>query len=86
MRLDEGNLALKMVLQPEVQGLIEPLTTRELDILQLIAEGLSNKKIAERLVITLGTVKWYNNQIFNKLNVTNRTQAVARARDLNLLS
>ena len=72
--------------RPESQELIEPLTTRELNVLQLIAEGLSNKIIAERLVITLGTVKWYNNQIFNKLNVKNRTQAVARARELNLLS
>jgi LuxR family maltose regulon positive regulatory protein len=72
--------------QSSAQDLIEPLTARELDVLELIANGLSNKEIAEKLVITLGTVKWYNNQIFNKLNVKNRTQAVTRARELNLFS
>jgi ATP/maltotriose-dependent transcriptional regulator MalT len=65
--------------------LIESLTSRELEVLHLISEGLTNKGIAEKLVITLGTVKWYNNQIYSKLNVSNRTQAVARARELSLL-
>jgi len=71
--------------QALAQNLIAPLTSRELEVLQLIADGLTNKAIAEKLTITLGTVKWYNNQIYNKLNVTSRTQALARARELNLL-
>jgi ATP/maltotriose-dependent transcriptional regulator MalT len=66
--------------------LIEPLTTRELEVLHLIAEGHTNQQIAETLVISLGTAKWYTSQIYSKLGVSNRTQAVARARDLNLFS
>jgi predicted ATPase/DNA-binding CsgD family transcriptional regulator len=62
------------------------LTERELEILHLIATGLSNRDIAEQLVFSVGTVKWYVNQIFGKLHVGSRTQAVARARELNLLS
>jgi predicted ATPase/DNA-binding CsgD family transcriptional regulator len=61
------------------------LTAREQEILALIAEGLSNREIAERLVFSLGTVKWYVNQIYSKLGVGSRTQAVAHARELGLL-
>lgn len=64
---------------------LDALTERELEILQLVAEGLSNAEIAERLILSLGTVKWYNGQIFDKLDVKNRTQAIARARELRLL-
>jgi ATP/maltotriose-dependent transcriptional regulator MalT len=71
--------------QPPDQALIEPLTPRELDVLRLLADGLSNKEIATELVLTLGTVKWYNNQIYGKLNVKSRTQAIARASELSLL-
>jgi DNA-binding NarL/FixJ family response regulator len=63
----------------------ETLTEREQEILQLIAEGLSNREIAEQLVFSVGTVKWYVNQIFSKLHVGSRTQALARARELHLL-
>jgi LuxR family maltose regulon positive regulatory protein len=66
--------------------LLEPLTERELDILRLLAAGMSNREIAASLVITLGTVKWYVNSIYGKLNVNSRVQAVARAKELRLLS
>jgi LuxR family transcriptional regulator, maltose regulon positive regulatory protein len=66
--------------------LIEPLSSRELDVLRLIAEGLSNKEIAGRLLIGVGTVKWYATTIYSKLDVGSRTQAVARAQELGLLS
>ncbi|MBZ0284708.1 MAG: LuxR C-terminal-related transcriptional regulator [Anaerolineae bacterium] len=62
------------------------LTERELEIMQLIAEGNTNQQIAERLVFAVGTVKWYVSQIFSKLHVANRTQAIARARELKLLA
>jgi LuxR family maltose regulon positive regulatory protein len=67
------------------EELIEPLSKRELEILQLIGEGCSNQEIADRLVITLHTVKKHSSNIFTKLGVTSRTQAVARARQLGLL-
>jgi LuxR family maltose regulon positive regulatory protein len=65
--------------------LLEPLSARELDVLRLIAEGLSNKEIAERLYIGVGTVKWYATTIYSKLDVGSRTQAVARAQALGLI-
>ena len=68
------------------QPLVEPLTEHELEILGHIAAGLTNKQIAELLIISTGTVKWYTSQIYGKLNVRSRTQAVARARELDLLS
>jgi LuxR family maltose regulon positive regulatory protein len=68
------------------QPLIEPLSERELEVLRLIARGDSNQEIADRLVITLDTVKRHVTHIFEKLGVHNRVQAVARARTLGLLS
>ena len=65
---------------------MEALTVRELEVLGLIAAGLTNRQIAEKLVISVGTVKSYTAQIYGKLNVNSRTQAVARARELTLLS
>jgi ATP/maltotriose-dependent transcriptional regulator MalT len=67
------------------QSLIEPLSLRELEILQLIAQGLSNHQIGEQLFLALNTIKGHNRKIFNKLQVQRRTEAVARARELNLL-
>jgi LuxR family maltose regulon positive regulatory protein len=64
---------------------IEPLSQRELEILRLIGEGCTNQEIAERLVITLHTVKKHSSNIYSKLDVRSRTQAVARARELQLL-
>jgi LuxR family maltose regulon positive regulatory protein len=65
--------------------LVEPLSQRELEILQLIAQGLSNREISERLFLALNTVKGHNRNIFDKLEVKSRTEAVARARELGLL-
>jgi LuxR family maltose regulon positive regulatory protein len=65
--------------------LTEPLTDRELEVLQMIAAGASNREIAEDLVITVGTVKRHTNHIYGKLGVHSRTEAVARARGLGLL-
>ena len=65
--------------------LFEPLTERDVDVLQLIAEGLSNREIAARLVISLSTVKGHTANIYGKLGVHRRTLAVARARELGLL-
>jgi LuxR family maltose regulon positive regulatory protein len=67
------------------QALIEPLSERELEILRLIAQGLSNHEISQRLFLALSTIKGHNRLIFNKLQVQRRTEAVARARELGLL-
>ena len=67
------------------QPLIEPLSQRELEILNLVADGMSNRQIADKLVLATGTVKKHINNIFGKLDVQNRTQSVARARELHLL-
>jgi LuxR family maltose regulon positive regulatory protein len=67
------------------QPLIEPLSQRELKILHLIAQGLSNREIGERLFLALDTIKGHNRVIFGKLQVQSRTEAVARARELGLL-
>jgi DNA-binding NarL/FixJ family response regulator len=61
--------------QPGMGG----LTEREMDVLKLMAEGLGNQEIAERLVISLGTVKFHVSNIFNKLGVDNRVAAVTLA-------
>jgi LuxR family maltose regulon positive regulatory protein len=65
--------------------LVEPLTERELAVLQLLVRGLSNAEIARELVITVGTVKRHVNSIYGKLGVQSRTQAVARAQALHVL-
>jgi LuxR family transcriptional regulator, maltose regulon positive regulatory protein len=73
-------------LKSKIQNLIEPLSERELEVLHLVAAGLSNSQIAARLIVTTGTVKTHINHIFGKLAVQSRTQAVARARELGLLT
>jgi LuxR family maltose regulon positive regulatory protein len=70
----------------EPAALLEPLTARELEVLRLIADGDSNQTIAEKLVITVSAVKKHTGNIYGKLNVNSRTQAVSRARQLGLLS
>ncbi len=67
------------------QPLVEPLSQRELEVLHLIAQGLSNREISERLFLALSTVKGHSRIIFDKLQVQRRTEAVARARELGLL-
>ena len=63
----------------------ESLSKRAVEILRLLAAGMSDREIAEHLVMTVNTVKWYNRQIYSALGVGSRTQAIARARDLQLL-
>ena len=70
---------------PSAQPLIESLSQRELEVLQLIAQGLSNHEISDRLFLALDTVKGHNRRIYDKLQVQRRTEAVARARELGLL-
>jgi LuxR family maltose regulon positive regulatory protein len=75
--------------QPEAfptGDLVEPLSQREREVLQLIALGLTNQEIAEQLIIAPGTVKAHTSSIYRKLDVANRTEAVARARQLGILS
>lgn len=64
---------------------LDQLSERELEVLRLLADGLSNDEIAARLIVVVGTVKAHNHNIFSKLGVKSRTQAVKRARELNLL-
>ena len=65
--------------------LVEPLSERELEVLQLIAEGLTNQEVAGRLYLTLNTVKAHTRNIYGKLGVNRRTQAVATAKALGIL-
>jgi LuxR family maltose regulon positive regulatory protein len=67
------------------QGLLAPLSERELEVLRLFAQGLTNQEIADRLIISLGTVKAHSSNIYRKLDVRNRAEAVVRAGELNLL-
>jgi len=71
--------------RPQTEALPEPLTSRELEIVRLICEGYSNPEIASKLVVTINTIKKHTSNIYNKLGVRSRTQAIARARELNLL-
>ncbi|HYE11017.1 MAG TPA: LuxR C-terminal-related transcriptional regulator, partial [Patescibacteria group bacterium] len=68
-----------------VSWLIEPLSEREIEVLRLVATGLSNADITRKLYISLGTVKWHLNHIFAKLGVKNRTQAINKAKDLEII-
>ena len=70
---------------PKPSGLIEPLSERELEVLGLMSEGLTNPDIAKRLIISLSTVKTHLNNIYGKLSVRNRAEAVLRAKELGLL-
>jgi LuxR family maltose regulon positive regulatory protein len=66
-------------------GMIEPLSAREMEVLGLIDEGLSNAEIAERLSVANSTVKTHINNIYNKMAVETRIQAIRQARELGLL-
>jgi LuxR family maltose regulon positive regulatory protein len=65
--------------------MVEPLSVRELDVIKLLAQGLSDKKIAESLVIARETVHKHLKNIYGKLDVHSRTEAIVRARELGLL-
>lgn len=95
---EKGLLVTEAVTQPEVasldlarlqprteQPLLEPLSERELEVLRLIEAGISNKAIADRLYLSLATVKTHINHLYAKLAVENRVQALARAHSLHLL-
>jgi predicted ATPase/DNA-binding CsgD family transcriptional regulator len=70
----------------QTQAWVEPLSQREIEILGLISDGLSNREIAQMLFLSVNTVKWYNKQIFSKLGVNSRAQAASLARQSFLLA
>ncbi|KAA3655833.1 MAG: helix-turn-helix transcriptional regulator [Chloroflexi bacterium] len=72
--------------QPQSVEWLDPLSDREVEVLQLIAEGLTNPEIATRLFLSLNTIKVHSRNIYSKLDVHNRTQAVTKARALGILS
>ncbi|MCP4415327.1 MAG: tetratricopeptide repeat protein [Chloroflexi bacterium] len=78
----EGISAAKMAAS---QSLLDPLSERELELLRLVAAGKSNREIAAELVLALGTVKSHLHNIYQKLNASSRTQAIVRAKELDLL-
>jgi LuxR family maltose regulon positive regulatory protein len=80
-----GYVARLLAAFPPAEPPVEPLSRRELEVLRLIAQGLSNHEIGERLFLALDTVKGHNRKIFGKLQAQRRTEAVARARELGLL-
>ncbi len=84
LREDSSRLPESHRLQA-AQPLVEPLSPREREVLTLIASGLSNQEIGERLGLALDTVKGHNRNLFDKLQVRRRTEAIARARELGLL-
>ncbi|MCL4250704.1 MAG: AAA family ATPase [Anaerolineae bacterium] len=67
------------------QSLLDPLSPREIEVMSYVAAGMQNREIADRLVVSLNTVKTHINNIYSKLGVTNRVQAVARVRELGIL-
>ena len=77
--------AFKTAMPPKVEDLMDPISERELEVLHLIAAGLSNQEIAEKLFISLNTVKTHTKNINSKLSVTNRTKAIVRAKELGIL-
>jgi two-component system, NarL family, response regulator LiaR len=87
----EKNVYVKELSEEQMQVLeIERqkigLSSRELEVLQLMAEGLSNQEIAERLFLSLATVKTHSSKLFEKLDVKRRTQAIEKARQLRLIA
>lgn len=81
----EGTRETRFMAPRQRQAPNDGLSKRSTEILRLLADGMSDREIAERLVMTVNTVKWYNRQIYSILDVGSRTQAIARARELQLL-
>jgi LuxR family maltose regulon positive regulatory protein len=84
LRTERAEL-IHSVLSPQTASLMEPLSARELEVLRLIADGMSNADVARTLVIAISTVKTHTNSIFGKLQATSRTQAIALAREMQVL-
>jgi LuxR family maltose regulon positive regulatory protein len=84
--IDESEQGKPSASQISESGYIEPLSEREIEVLQLISEGLTNPEIAARLILSLYTVKTHTRNIYGKLGVNNRTQAVSKAMALGILS
>ena len=87
----EKNVFVKELSEEEVKAMVAErqklgLSTREQEVLQLMAEGLSNQEIAERLFLSVPTVKTHSSKLFEKLDVKRRTQAVEKARQLGLIA
>ena len=82
---DEPAQPVSIPVQVAAAELVEPLTAREIEILRLIAAGMRNQEIADQLFISLATVKRHVANVYGKLGVSHRTEAVARANELNLL-
>jgi LuxR family maltose regulon positive regulatory protein len=90
MAVDYARRLLAAFLPAEVKPaaqskLIEPLSERELEVLHYLAAGLTNQEIADRLYLSLNTIKVHTRNIYGKLGVNHRTQAVARAQELGIL-
>jgi LuxR family maltose regulon positive regulatory protein len=83
--LDACRVAFGEPARPQPGELLNPLTPRELEIMRLITEGYSNPEIASELVVTINTIKKHTSNIYGKLGVRSRTQAIARTHELNLL-
>ncbi len=77
--------ATMMEMRPAVNALAARLHIREIQIVRLIGHGLGNREIAERLALSVQTVKWYNKSLFQKLNVANRAEALSAAKAGGLL-
>ena len=80
-----GAVQIDKELTVNTQMLVEPLSRREIEVLRLIAEGYKYTEIAERLVVSINTVRHHTRNVYGKLEVNNRTQAISRAKELNLL-
>jgi len=82
---DDADASIRRRMELTPSSLVEPLSAREIEVLQLVAQGLTNKQVADRLYLSLHTVKAHARNIYGKLGVGNRTQAVARAKALGIL-
>jgi LuxR family maltose regulon positive regulatory protein len=82
---EEAERPAFQIKQSQIEGMVKPLSERELEMLRLVAQGKTNKEIAAELFITIGTVKRHAVNIYTKLDAKNRTEAVAKARELGLL-
>jgi LuxR family maltose regulon positive regulatory protein len=85
IRWNQTTAAASDMKRPQYDSLVEPLTTRETDILKFVDQGMLNKEIADRLGMTEGSVKWYLQQIYGKLGVRRRHLAIQKARAIGYL-